>query len=75
MCVELVEIFPFPENLTSLVVEGSKVVFAVRVVFWRKRIKFTDKVENLELFKALEGQDTRGEHHPASLKGLSRQVI
>jgi hypothetical protein len=47
-------------------------MFAVRVVFWREGIKLTDQVKNLELLKALEGQDTRGKHYPTSLKGLSR---
>lgn len=72
LCAKLVEIIPFPENLAPLVVERSKVMFAVRVVFWRKGIKLAYQIQNLELLKALEGQDTLGKNHPASLKALSR---
>lgn len=50
-------------------------MFAVRVVFWRKGIKLAHQIKNLELLKALEGQDTLGKNHPASLKSLSRQIV
>lgn len=46
---ELIEIVPFPENLAPLMVERSKIMFAVRVIVRRETVKASDLVEDLEL--------------------------
>lgn len=49
VATELVEIVPLPENLAPLMVERSKIMFAVRVVVRGETVKASNLVEDLEL--------------------------
>ena len=49
VCTEFVEIIPLPENLAALMVERSKIMFAVRVVVRGETVKASNLVEDLEL--------------------------
>lgn len=56
-------------------IERAKIVFAVGVIIGREVFKASNLLKDFKTKVLRQILDTLGQHHPASEKSLSRQVI